>query len=200
VSKTLRLSKEQVDELVNKMVNEDHDNARFAKAAHSLWIRFKNYDKHPPWAILDDNGEIAAVCMITLLQREPYANLYEIFAVKKGYARKLYWKIMSDISSRTERLKMSCTPSSIGWHMKNGIIGWGTDPSGSIRVDIPIMKTLEDQLKLRENWEENINWIIPPEKNRSRLKDEENSFGPRKKPKVEEAIDTVGDFYLRRYL
>lgn len=196
----IRLSKEVVDDLVERMVKDDHPNARFAKAAHSLWIRFKNYDKHPPYAILTDNGDIAAVCMLTVLQREPYANLYEIFAIEKGYARKLYWDIMSELHGKVSRLKMSCTPSSIGWHMGNGIIGWGTDPSGSIRVDIPIMKNIEDQVSLRDKWKENIDNITPPDKNRTKLREENNSFGPRKLPKVEEAIDKVGKYYLRRYL
>jgi len=84
--------------------------------------------------------------------------------------------------------------------MGNGIIGWGTDPSGSIRVDIPIMKNIEDQVSLRDKWKENIDNITPPDKNRTKLREENNSFGPRKLPKVEEAIDKVGKYYLRRYL
>ena len=32
-------------------------NTKFLSAAHSLWFRFKNYEKCPPMA-LEDNGEV----------------------------------------------------------------------------------------------------------------------------------------------
>lgn len=197
-----QINQSDVEKLLADMEIQKNKNLSFAKSAHSLWFRFKNYnERNNPYAIFNDSGEIMAVCMITRLQRESYANLYEIFAVESGYATDLYWGIMDLMEKNgVERLKMSCTPASIGWHMRNGIIGWGTDPSGSIRVDIPLMGSRDDQLSLRENWSVDLDKVLPPEKNRSRLKEENNTFGPRKKPKVEEAINTVGDFYLRRYL
>jgi hypothetical protein len=195
----VRLSKEEMELILDDMTASQNENVKFAKAAHNLWVRFHSYDNHPPYCLMKE-GKPMAVCMITTLQREPYANLYEIFAIERGFAGKLYWAIMSELHGTVTRLKMSCTPSSIGWHMRNGIIGWGTDPSGSIRVDVPIKKTLDEQLELRYNWRDNLDYILPPGKNRTRLRDEENSFGPKKILKVEEAIEKVGEFYLRKYL
>ena len=193
------INKETMEELLVKM--EGHPNESFAKAAHSLWFRFKNYEKNPPYVIYTDNYEIAAVCMITKLQREPYANLYEIFSVEPGYASNLYWGIMQIMMEKgVERLKMSCTPASIGWHMKNGIVGWAVDPSGSIRVDVPIMPTQQEQLDLRELAVIDPSVVMPPTKQANKLRLEENSFGPRKLPVVEKAIDAVGQYYLRRHL
>ena len=196
-----QVNKETIQDLLLEMEQTDNSNLRFAKAAHSLWIRFHNYEKNPPYVIYNDLNQIAAVCMITKLQREPYANLYEIFAVKPGYATDLYWEIMQHMHIMgVKRLKMSCTPSSIGWHMRNGIVGWAVDPSGSIRVDVPIMPTKQEQLDLRELAVIDPSVVMPPTKQANKLRLEENSFGPRKLPVVEKAIDAVGQYYLRRHL
>ena len=196
-----RMSFEDIDQLVTKMKNSEHPNARFASAAHSLWTRFHNYtERNMPYACIDrHSGDVTSVVMMTLLTREPYANLYEIFAVKPTFARELYWDVMKGAKEMgAERLKMSCTPSSIGWHLGNGVVGWGTDPSGSIRVDIPIADSLEEQLDLRERAIKDPSLVMPTGKNLQRLIDEENSFGPIKLPKVEKAIDSMGKYYMRK--
>ena len=168
------------------------------RSSHNLWIRFKNYKDNPPLLTLQTNYH--PVCMITKLKREPYANLYEIFAVHPGYATNL-WDIMAHMKANgVERLKMSCTPSSIGWHKRNGIVGWAIDPSGSIRVDVPICETQEEQLALRERAIDNPWLVMPPERKSIQLRAEHNSFGKIKQPKVDQAIDTLGDFWLRKYL
>ncbi len=197
-----RLTFEEVETLVTKMGWDEHPNARFAKSAHSLWFRFKNYtDMNAPYACKDLDGNITSVIMLTRLVREPYANLYEIFAVKPTYARELYWEVMSFLHENgVERLKMSCTPDSVGWHMGNGIVGWGVDPSGSIRVDVPIMPTLEAQLELREASLKDISLVLPSEKKVELLREEENSFGPIKIKKVDAAIAAVGKYYYRRFI
>ena len=196
-----QIDKDAMEKLLENMEENNNSNLSFAKGAHSLWFRFKNYEKNAPYVILTEDSEIAAVCMITKLQREPYANLYEIFSVIPGYASELYWGIMKIMKERgVERLKMSCTPSSIGWHMKNGIVGWGTDPSGSIRVDIPMMSDQQSQLDLRVSALSDISLVIPPEKQGLKLLSEENNFGPRKLPIVEHTIETVGEFYFRKHL
>ena len=195
-----RLSFDEVEKLVFDMKCSDHPNSRFANAAHSLWTRFHNYtERNSPYACIDHDGEITSVVMMTLLTREPYANLYEIFAVKPTFARDLYWDVMKGAKEMgAERLKMSCTPSSIGWHLGNGVVGWGVDPSGSIRVDIPIADSLEEQLDLRERALKDTSLVMPEGKNLQRLIDEENSFGPIKILKVEKAIDLMGDYYMRK--
>ena len=189
-----------MEQLVLEMKNNDHPNAKFASAAFSLWFRFGNFtERNAPYASVDAEGNITAVVMLTLLTREPYANLYEIFAVEGGYATSLYWEVMKHAKENgADRLKMSCTPSSIGWHFRNGIVGWGVDPTGSIRVDIPICDSLQEQTELRERSIENVSLVMPEGKPLQRLIDEENSFGPKKIIKVENAIDFMGDYYMRK--
>lgn len=188
--------------VVAEMKCEEHPNTAFANASHSLWTRFHNYtERNSPYALVGEDGKVKAVVMLTLLTREPYANLYEIFAIQPTYARELYWKVMKHAKDMgAERLKMSCTPSSIGWHLGNGIVGWGLDSSGSVRVDIPIADSLEEQLDLRELALKDPSLIIPPVKNAEKLVLEENSFGPIKIKKVEQAISLMGDYYMRRHL
>ena len=195
------LNEADMQMLVEWMQADEHPNAAFAKSSHNLWIRFKNYKDNPPFVNFTDKYKIGAVCMITKLKREPYANLYEIFAVHPGYATDLYWDIMAHMKANgVERLKMSCTPSSIGWHKRNGIVGWAIDPSGSIRVDVPICETQEEQLALRERAVDNPWLVMPPERKSIQLRAEHNSFGKVKQPKVDQAIDTLGEFWLRKYL
>jgi hypothetical protein len=92
---------------------------------------------------------------------------------------------------------MSCTPTSIGWHFRNGIIGYGVDPSGSIRVDVPIAPTKNDQLQLRESWRVNPDFVLPPTKSREKLLKEDPKFGVKKSAQVAHSIETMGEFYLR---
>ena len=197
-------NKEEMETLIKHMEETNHPNFKFANSSHSLWIRFKIYEegtRDMPFVIIDDEGDIAAVCMITTLKKQPYANLYEIFAVKKGYATELYWGVMENMKKRgVERLKMSCTPSSIGWHYRNGIVGWAVDPTGSIRVDVPICRTQEGQLRLRDAALETPSLVMPTGKQAEKLRSEENSFGPKKIIQVEKAIETMGEFYMRKHL
>lgn len=183
----------------------DEKNTKFAKGAHNLWVRFHNYGKHDPF-VLKVDGQIVAVCHITVLKKGDYANLYEIYTIPnsegKGYASTLYWQIMEHMAHTYPRirLKMSCTPSSIGWHYRNGIIGYGVDPSGSIRVDIPIAATKQDQLLTRFVWMGNKEFVLPPTKSREKLLKENPSFGVKKSAQVEQSIAMLGDYYLREYL
>tara|TARA_B110000285_G_C15137569_1_gene628185 strand:- start:324 stop:929 length:606 start_codon:yes stop_codon:yes gene_type:complete len=197
-----RLDFDDVNALVYDMKAKSHPNAKFANGAHSLWRRFNNYtDRNTPYSCVDSTGDITSVVMMTMLTREPYANLYEIFAVKPTYARTLYWEVMAEAKKNgAERLKMSCTPSSIGWHLGNGVVGWGVDSSGSIRVDIPICGSLEEQLDLRERALHDPSLVMPTGKQAEALIKEEHSFGKIKIIKVEKAIDTMGDYYMRRHL
>jgi len=183
----------------------DEKNTKFAKGAHNLWVRFHNYGKHDPF-VLKVDGQIVAVCHITVLKKGDYANLYEIYTIPnsegKGYASTLYWQIMEHMAHTYPRirLKMSCTPSSIGWHYRNGIIGYGVDPSGSIRVDIPIIAAQQDQLLIRNGWMGNPEFVLPPAKSREKLLKENPSFGVKKSAQVEQSIETMGKYYLREYL
>ena len=141
----IRYTKEQVETLIEKQ--PEGTNTKFLKAAHNLWFRFKNYEKHSPF-ILEENNEVVALVFITFSARSKYANLYEIVTLEgqegKGYASKIYWQVMEEACLQgMQRLKMSCTPTSVTWHKKNGTICWAVDPSGSLRVDQLIFRNKE---------------------------------------------------------
>ena len=128
-------------------------NTKFLSASHSLWTRFKNYDKSPPM-ILEDNGKIVSLIFATF-NRDRYTNLYEIVTAEgcegKGYASRI-WNEYVDYAVNVQnmkRLKISCTPSSVTWHMKNGLVFWAVDPTGSLRSDQPLFKSREEQLMFR---------------------------------------------------
>ncbi len=196
-----RANQQEIEQLLETLPSEEK-NTKFAKGAHNLWVRFHNYGRHDPW-VLEDNGQIVAVCHITVLKKQDYANLYEIYTIPnsegKGYASKLYWKIMEHLAHTYPdiRLKMSCTPTSIGWHYRNGIIGYGVDPSGSIRVDVPIAPTKEEQLAVRESWRSNLSSVLPPLKSQEKLLKENPTFGVKKTEQVSQSIQTMGQYYLR---
>lgn len=202
VERMYKMSQPQFEEWVDSM--DEGRNKTFAKSAMNLWIRFKNFEKNAPFALSID-GDTKCVVMITKLVREPYCNLYEIVTKTgeegNGYARRLYWDALSHMhDAGVKRLKMSCTPDSIGWHYSNGIIGWGVDPTGSIRVDVPLRKTREEQLALRDNYKDNMTEILPPEKVIKALLKENPSFGKKKTEQVESAKEKLGEYYLREVL
>jgi len=196
-----RANQQEMEQFLETLPPEEK-NTKFAKGAHNLWIRFHNYGKHDPW-VLEVDGNIVAVCHITVLKKHDYANLYEIYTIPnsegKGYASTLYWQIMEHLSTTYSgiRLKMSCTPTSIGWHYRNGIIGYGVDPSGSIRVDVPIEATKELQVAVRKAWSLNPEQLLPPLKSREKLLKENPTFGVKKSAQVAQSIETMGIYYLR---
>ena len=199
-----RANQEEMEKFLETLP-EGEKNTKFAKGAHNLWIRFHNYGRHDPF-VLEVDGQIVAVCHITVLQKKDYANLYEIYTIPdsegKGYASSLYWEIMKHMTDNYPfiRLKMSCTPTSIGWHYRNGIIGYGVDPSGSIRVDIPIAPSKDEQVSLREQWDSFPELFLPPTKSRQKLLKENPVFGVKKTAQVAQSIYTMGDYYLREEL
>lgn len=196
-----RYTKEQVEELLSKQ--PEGKNTKFLKSAHNLWYRFKNYDKHPPF-VLEDDGPVALV-FITFSQRSKYANLYEIVTLegKEGnrYGGVAYWTVMKAAhEAGMERLKMSCTPTSVTWHLRNGTIFWGVDPSGSLRCDVPIFPNKHEALTFRELALKDPTFALPPEKVVAKLKEEgieAHGFGAKKTATVEEAIDAVGEYWMR---
>ena len=197
-----RLTREEMANWINNM--PEGRNAVFARAANNLWIRFKNFEKNAPFA-LEVDGEIVCVVMITKLARSSYCNLYEIVTKQgeegNGYARRLYWNVMSYMyDAGVERLKMSCTPTSISWHNGNGIIGWGVDNTGSIRVDIPIKGSREEQLEFRVNFKDHFDELFPPSKSSDALKKENHTFGVKKTEQVESSKAVLGKYYLRELL
>lgn len=182
-------------------------NTKFLSAAHSLWYRFKNYEKCPPMAY-EDNGEV--VCLIfATFNRDGYANLYEIVTVEgkegKGYASKCWdaWIKYAVEERKIQRLKISCTPSSVSWHFRNGLVFWAVDPTGSLRSDQPLFATRAEQIAYRDNAIVNPLQALPPPKARAQFLAEgleSYSWGEKKKAKTQAAIDTVGKAWLREAL
>ena len=201
-----RLNKEQVEDLL--LYKPESRNTKFLKSSHNLWFRFKNYDKNPPFALMDGGIDPVALVFITFSQRSKYANLYEIVTIEgeegRGYASEVYWEVMKEAhKAGMQRLKMSCTPTSVTWHKRNGTLFWAVDPSGSLRCDVPLFPELHEQLTFRELAVKDPSFALPPEKVVEKLKEEgleSHKFGTKKTATVETAIESVGEYWLRESL
>ena len=192
----------RVEELIKN--SPDGKNTKFLSAAHSLWYRFHNYDKAPPISYEVD-GEVVSLIFATF-NRDGYANLYEIVTLEgkegKGYASKCWesWIKYAVEERGSKRLKISCTPSSVSWHCRNGLIFWAVDPTGSLRSDQPLFPTREEQIAYRDNAMVNPLSALPPHKARDQFRLEgleSYDWGVKKKTKTQAAIDVVGKAWLR---
>lgn len=182
-------------------------NTRFLSAAHSLWTRFHNYEKASPMAMEVDNK---VVCLIfATFNRDGYANLYEIVTLEgmegRGYASKCWdaWIEYASNTKRSTRLKLSCTPSSVTWHKRNGLIFWAVDPSGSLRSDQPLFSTREAQILFRSNAINDPSIAIPPKKAAEQFLKEgidDHKFGIKRRQKTQDAIQAAGDSWMREAL
>ena len=196
---------DQVQDIITK--SDKGRNTRFLSSAHSLWYRFGNYDKTPPMAY-EVNGEIVSLIFATY-NRDTYSNLYEIVTIEgqegNGYASRI-WDLWTDYAVQERqitRLKMSCTPSSITWHQRNGLLWWAVDPSGSLRSDQPLYATRSEQLAFRDYAIDHPLEALPPAKTRKKLSAEglENySWGDKKRAKTQEAIEAAGRSWLREFM
>lgn len=200
------LERSDVEHIINN--SPEGRNTSFLKAADSLWFRFHNYEKELPMGLVVDDKVVSII--FATYNRDKYTNLYEIVTVQgeegKGYASKV-WEAYVDYAAnkrKMERLKISCTPSSVGWHNKNGLIFWGVDPTGSLRSDQQLFDTREKQIEYRKNCIDQPDLAIPPnQKVVDFLKTQcinAHKFGPKKKTKVEESITLVGSAWLRDHL
>lgn len=191
-----------VEDLIDKQ--PEGDNTKFLKSAHNLWFRFHNYGKQDPF-VLRDGEEPVALVFITFSSRSKYANLYEIVTLEgkegNGYAGDLFEQTMArayDLGK--DRLKISCTPSSVTWHKRNGLIFWAVDPSGSLRADQPIFPNRHEQLTFRELALKDRSIALPPTKVIEQLQAESlesHGFGEKKTAKVQQAIQDVGEYWFR---
>jgi hypothetical protein len=143
---------------------------------------------------------------ITFSQRSKYANLYEIVTLEgmegNGYASILFESVMAKAyDDNMQRLKISCTPTSVTWHKRNGLIFWAVDPSGSLRADQPIFPNMHEQLTFRSLALKDRSIALPPDKRvRDKLMEEGidcHSFGVKKRAIVEKAIQDVGEYWFR---
>ena len=183
-------------------------NTKFLKSAHNLWFRFKNYDKHPA-SVLIESGDPCAFVFATTSQRSKYMNLYEIATVEgkegKGYASEIWSLVMANAKDiGVERLKISCTPSSVSWHKRNGLVFWAVDPSGSLRSDQPLFGTRGEQLAFREKASADPKIAFPSDQktidNLIKESPEAHGFGAKKSETVSGAIKEVGVYWLRESL
>ena len=195
----------RVEELIKN--SPPGKNTKFLSAAHSLWYRFHNYEKSPPMAY-EDNGEIVSLIFSTF-NRDGYTNLYEIVTLEgkegKGYASKCWdaWIKYASEERKSKRLKISCTPSSVTWHCRNGLVFWAVDPTGSLRSDQPLFATRKEQIEWKEFAVLNPSQALPPHKARQQFLSESlesYSWGEKKKAKTQEAINAVGNAWLREAL
>ena len=120
------LGQGMVEDLIESL--PESKNKNFLKASHSLWIRFKNYEKSPPLALEVDNQIVSLI--FSTFNKNGYTNNYEVVTLtgheRKGYARTL-WNEYVDYAYNVKgmrRLKNSCVPSSVPWHLKNGLVFW----------------------------------------------------------------------------
>lgn len=182
-------------------------NTNFLKSSHNLWIRFKNYSKNPPCGLLK-GGRVVSLIFATF-NRNNYCNLYEIVTIQgeegNGYGSQIWSAFVKyAVECRgVQRLKLSCTPSSVTWHIRNGLIFWGVDGTGSLRSDQPLFATREDQLKAQKFYVDSPESAIPPREVCLALKAETieiHHFGPKKLEIVNKAISDVGPFWLRDFL
>lgn len=193
-------------ELVTETIENSAEgkNTRFLNSSDSLWFRFKNYEKQPPYVLID--GEPVAFVFATQSKRSRYMNLYDIVTVEgregNGYASQIWELVMQEAyNNGMKRLKISCTPDSVTWHMRNGLIFWAVDPSGSLRSDQPIFPNRHEQLTFRELALKDPAVALPTEpkvvEQLKRESLESHGFGAKKTAKVEKAIQDVGEYWLR---
>lgn len=199
------LSAVDVQKLINDSVNGK--NKKFLQQSHNLWYRFKNYEKNKPFAIEIENKIVSIIFATTSLNTK-YINLYEICTMQghegKGYGTKVWSEFIKYWHNQNmSRIKLSCTPSSITWHLRNGLVFWAVDKQGSLRSDQPLKSTIDEQINLRENYLKNIQTILPPLNICKKLKKESlETAGLSKKKSIEtyNAIQKVGVYWLRKYL
>jgi|TARA_R110000803_G_scaffold103168_2_gene171285 hypothetical protein len=194
-----------IQRIINKSVAGK--NTSFLKASHSLWTRFKNYEKNPPCILYVDKVPVSVI-FATCSTRTKYINLYEIVTIqgqeRKGYANKIWSEFIKHWHKNgMSRIKLSCTPESIGFHKKNGLVFWSVDKQGSLRSDQPLMPTIAEQIVLREKSISKPSLVIPNIKICNKLKKEDIEFlnlSNKKLLKTYEAIQSVDKFWLRKAL
>jgi len=199
------LSQKRVELIIATLPKSN--NTKFLKASHNLWRRFHNYEKQEPMALIV-KGEPVCIHFATF-NKNLYTNSYEIVTITghehKGYATQL-WEEYLDYSYHfmgMKRLKNSCIPSSVSWHVKNGLIFWAVDPTGSLKTDQPIYPTIQAQREAREVFVKYPEAALPPPNIVAKLKKhqlEYYSFGERKNGVIKAAIKSTGKYWMKEHL
>ena len=182
-------------------------NTKFLQQSHSLWYRFNNYQKNAPYGLYKD-GNLVSVIFATTSHQTKYINLYEIVTLQgqegKGYATDIWSQFVEYwYDAGMHRIKLSCTPSSITWHMRNGLIFWAVDKQGSLRSDQPLKRTINEQVDFREYALTEPSVALPDIKVRMKLREEDVETLQLSQKKILEtyqAIKKVGEYWFRPYL
>jgi len=178
-------------------------NTDFLKSSHNLWVRFKNYSKSLPLALVNDH-KVVSIIFVTF-NKNLYANLYEIVTMQgeegNGYARQLWAEFICYATQQKgmTRLKISCTPSSLTWHLKNGLIFWAIDSSGSLKSDQPLFPSIDSQRTASILFAKNYKLALPKPDVADNFRTSQLNnfpFGAAKRKRVREAIEKAGAFWL----
>ncbi len=199
------LGLKDVENLINDTA--DSSNNRFLSASHNLWRRFHNYDKYRAMALLVVDK---VVCIhFATFNKNLYTNSYEIVTMAghegKGYARAL-WEEYVDYAVNVrgmQRLKNSCIASSVTWHIKNGLIFWAIDPTGSLKTDQPLFSSTEAQREARKSFLKNPKLALPRRDvigDLAASQPTHYSFGVPKTKHMREAIESAGENWLGDWL
>ena len=182
-------------------------NTKFLQQSHSLWYRINNYQKNAPYGFYKD-GKLVSVIFATTSHQTKYINLYEIVTLQgqegKGYATDIWSQFVEYwYDAGMKRIKLSCTPSSITWHMRNGLIFWAVDKQGSLRSDQPLKRTINEQVDFREYALTEPSVALPDKKTRMKLREEDVEtlqLSHKKILETYQAIQKVGEYWFRPYL
>lgn len=195
---------EAVEQLIKD--SPDSSNNRFLSASHNLWRRFHNYDKYPAMALIKDDK---VVCVhFATFNKNLYTNSYEIVTMSgcegKGYARQLWNEYVEYAVQRgMTRLKNSCIASSVTWHVRNGLIFWAIDPTGSLKTDQPLFPSIEAQVDAQKTFLKNPTLALPQPSVYKKLWKEQlpdYDFGVKKHRRTRLAIESAGDTWLGDWL
>lgn len=157
---------------------------------------------------LEVKGKIVSLIFSTF-NKNLYTNNYEVVTMAgqetKGYAKKLWGEYVYYAVNEMgcSRLKNSCVPSSIPWHVKNGLIFWAIDPIGSLKTDQPLFPNIEAQVDARKTFLKNPSMALPTPKIYKELWKQQLpdcKFGVKKHKRTRLAIATAGENWLGDWL
>ena len=198
------LGLEEVEQIIKD--SPDSSNNRFLAASHNLWRRFHNYDKYPAMALVRDDK---VVCLhFATFNKNGYTNSYEIVTMAgeegKGYARQLWAEYVEyAVQQGMTRLKNSCIASSVTWHVRNGLIFWAIDPTGSLKTDQPLFSNMEAQVDAQKEFLKRPHLALPPSNviyDLATSQPEHYSFGVPKTKRMQQAIKSAGKTWLGDWL
>lgn len=184
-------------------------NTDFLKSSHNLWTRFHNYSKtrSMPMGLIHKN-KIVSIIFATF-NKNLYTNLYEIVTMQgeegHGFARQLWEEFVcyAVMQMKMTRLKISCTPSSLTWHLRNGLIFWAVDSSGSLKSDQPLFASRDAQRAAFQKFTKNYKLALPNQNVTEQFRTSQLNdfpFGTMKRRRTREAIEKAGVAWLGDYL